>query len=130
MDRDSHYRSLLVLTLLGVGFLLLPNVVVACGLPPKPTVLQAYDESDVVIIARAISVEKLSDQSEKPMIGTLVSSTTMQVEKVFKGNLRAGDKIVFGQGNGIWCTWVFDEDDIGKEYLFYLNSPAKDEKLW
>jgi hypothetical protein len=130
MDRDSHCRSLLVLTLLGVGFLLLPNVVVACALGPKPTVLQAYDESDVVIIARAVSVEKLSDQSEKPRLATLVTSTTVQVEKVFKGNLRAGDKIVFGQGNGLRCTWVFYEDAIGKEYLFYLNSPAQDEKLW
>jgi hypothetical protein len=130
MDRDYHYRSLLVLTLLGLGFLLLPNVVVACALAPKPTVLQAYEESDVVIIARAVSVEKLSDQSERPRLATLVTSTTMQVEKVFKGNLRAGDKIVFGQGNGLRCTWVFYEDAIGKEYLFYLNSPAQDEKLW
>jgi hypothetical protein len=130
MYRDSRYRSLLVLTFFGVALLLFPNLVVACARAPKPTVLQAYDESDVVVIARAISVEKLSDQSEKPMIGTLVSSTAMQVEKVFKGNLRAGDKIVFGQGNGIRCTWVFYEDDIGKEYLFYLNSPPKGEKLW
>ena len=126
---DSHYRSLLVLPLLGLAFLLLPNVVIACVRAPKPTVLQAYDESDVVVIARAISVEKLSDQSEKPMTGTLVRSTTMEVEKVFKGNLRVGDKIVFGQGNGIRCTWVFYEDDVGKEYLFYLDSPPKNE-LW
>ncbi len=130
MYGDSRYQSLLVLTLLGVAFLPLPNMVVACALASKPTVLQAYDESDVVVIARAISVEKLSDQSEKPMTGTLVSSTTMEVEKVFKGNLRVGDKMVFGQGNGIRCTWVFYEDDIGKEYLFYLDSPSKDEKLW
>lgn len=128
--RDSCYRFLLVLTLLGVAFLLLPNMVVACARASKPTVLQAYDGSDVVIIGRAISVEKLSDQSQKPMTGTLVSSTTMEVEKVFKGKLRIGDEIVFGQGNGIRCTWVFYEEDIGKEYLFYLSSPAGGERLW
>ncbi len=130
MCRDSRYLSLFVLPLLGVAFLLLPNIVVACARASKPTVLQAYDGSDVVVIARAISVEKLSDQSQKPMTGTLVSSTTMEVEKVFKGKLRVGDKMVFGQGNGIGCTWVFYEEDIGKEYLFYLNSPAGDERLW
>ncbi len=85
MHRDSHNQCLLFLTLFGVAFLLLPDAVVACALPPKPTVLQAYDESDVVVIARAVSMEKLSDQSEKPMLGTFVTSTTMEVKKVFQG---------------------------------------------
>lgn len=113
-----------------VAFLLLPNLVLACVRSSKPTVLQAYYESEVVVIARAISVEKLSDQSEKPMTGTLVRTITMEVEKVFKGNVRVGDKMVFGQGDGIRCTWVFYGNEIGKEYLFYLNSPPKHEKLW
>jgi hypothetical protein len=130
MPVDSRYEFLLVLTFLGVAFLLFPDMVVACARAPKPTVLQAYNDSEVVAIARAISVEKLSDESQKPMIGTLVTSTRMEVEKVYKGNLRVGDKMVFGQGNGTHCTWVFDESDIGKQYLFYLNSPSKDQKLW
>lgn len=127
---DSRNQSLLVLTLLAAAFLMLPDAVVACALASKSTVLQAYDNSDVVVIARAISAEKLSDQSEKPMTGTFVRTITMEVQKVFKGNVRAGDKMVFGQGNGIGCTWVFYEDDIGKDYLFYLNAPRNDEKLW
>lgn len=123
-------RSLLLLPVLGVAFLLLPTIVVACALPKKPTVLQAFDESDVVVIARAISVEKGADLLQTPIIGTPVTATTMQVEKVFKGNLRVDDKIVFGQGNGIRCTWVFREEDIGDEYLFYLDSPPAGETLW
>ncbi|MBC8029917.1 MAG: carboxypeptidase regulatory-like domain-containing protein [Pyrinomonadaceae bacterium] len=83
-----------------------------------------------MVIARAISFEKVSDQSELPIIGTRVLTTTMEVEKVFKGKLRVGDKMVFGQGNGIRCTHVFYEDDVGKEYLFYLHWPPKDENLW
>jgi hypothetical protein len=66
MYGDSRCQFLLVLMLLGVAFLLLPKMVVACAIAPKPTVLQAYEESDVVIIARAISVERLNEQSEKP----------------------------------------------------------------
>ena len=99
MYRDSRYRSLLVTTF-GGAFLLLPTIVVACAIPPKPTVLEAYDDSDVVIVARAISVERLSDMAPS---GTFVSSTTMELKKVFKGNLSVGDKMVFGQGNGIRC---------------------------
>ena len=123
-------RSLLVLPVLAVAFLLLPSIVVACALPTKPTVLQAFDESDVVIIARAISVEKGADLLQTPIIGTPVTATTMQVEKVFKGKLQVGDKIVFGQGNSIRCTWVFREEDIGNEYLFYLDAPPAGETLW
>ncbi len=130
MYRDAHHRSLLVLTLLAAVFLLLPNLVAACARAPTPTVLQAYEDSDIVVVARAISVEKLSDQTEMPLIGTRVLSTTMEVQKVFKGRLRVGDEMVFGQGNNIQCTWVFYEDVIGKEYLFYLESPPRDEKLW
>jgi hypothetical protein len=51
------------------------------------------------------------------------------VLKVFKGNLKVGDKMVFGQGNSIRCTWVFYEGDVGEEYLFYLETPPDDE-LW
>src|SRR5688572_30962055 len=67
-------------------------------------------------------MEKLSDQTEMPLINTRVTSTTMEVVKVFKGNLRVGEKMVFGQGNSIRCTWVFHEDALGSEYLFYLTS--------
>ena len=129
MHSDSHYRSLLVLTLSGLAFLLLPSIVVACAIGPKPTVFDAYEKADVVVIARAISVEMLSDQPMPPS-GSLVSSTTMEVQKVFKGKLRVGDKMVFGQGLGLSCTWVFRENDIGKEYLFYLDSPSSSDELW
>jgi hypothetical protein len=48
----------------------------------------------------------------------------MEVQRVFKGNLSIGHKMPFGHGNGIRCTQVFYEKDVGKEYLFYLHNPA------
>jgi len=113
-----------------LGLLLVPRTAAGCAILPKPTVLDAYKNADVVVIARVISVEKVSDTSPIPINGSRVLSTMMEVQKVFKGNLRAGDKITFGQGNGIRCTWVFYEENIGKEYLFYLQNPAKDSRLW
>lgn len=130
MSRNSRRRVLFLLTLLGFPVLLLPNIVVACARAPKPTILQAYQDSDVVLIARAISVEKVSDELKVPIIGTRVLSTTMEVEKVFKGKLQVGDKMVFGQGNSIHCTWVFHEDTVDKKYLFYLTAPPKGYTLW
>ena len=113
-----------------LGMLLVPRIAAGCVLTPKPTVLEAYNDADVVVIVRAISVEKVSDPSSIPMHGSRVVSTMMEVQKVFKGNLGIGSKMTFGQGNGIRCTWVFYEDDVGKEYLFYLQKPPEEPNLW
>jgi len=78
---------------ISLGVLLVPRIAAGCVIMAKPTVLDAYKNADVVVIARAISVEHVSDQSETPLNASRVLSTTMEVEKVFKGNLRIGDKM-------------------------------------
>ena len=96
----------------------------ACTCPNAPTVLDAYERADLVIIARIVSVQKEAQSSQKmvlPLYG--VESTTMLVEKVYKGNVRIGEKLAFGQGQGSDCIWAFGEKDIGHRYLFYLNKP-------
>ena len=113
-----------------LGILFVPQIAAGCALMPKPTVLDAYNDADVVVVARAISVEKGSDPSLLPANGSRVVSTMMEVQKVFKGNLSVGSKMTFGQGNGIRCTWVFYEDDVGKEYLFYLQKQPEDPNVW
>lgn len=96
----------------------------ACSCGPRPTVLDSYDRSDVVIIVRAISVEKAEDTNERHYVDG-VRSATMVVERVFKGNLKVRDELVFGQGGGADCIWTFDEKSIGRQFLFYLNTPDK-----
>lgn len=105
----------------------------ACTCGPQPTVLEAFDEADEVVIARVISVEKVlkadakgaKDDDEEDQF----RSATMIIEKVFKGKLKVRDEIVFGQGNGANCIWVFDEESIGAESLLYLMRPEKLAKL-
>jgi len=102
-------------------------------------VLDSFDGSDVVIIVRAISVEKAEDTDERHYVDG-VRSATMVVERVFKGNLKVDDELVFGQGGGADCIWTFKETSVGEEFLFYVNSPQKfsdrsflpsaDPKLW
>ena len=122
-------RTVLLLAV-SLGLLLVPRIATGCAIPPKPTVLDAYEDADVVVIARAISVEKVGDGSPIPINGSRVLSTIMEVQKVFKGNLSTGDKLTFGQGNGIRCTRVFYEEDIGKDFLFYLQKPPPDSTVW
>lgn len=101
----------------------------ACSCGRQPTVLDAYNHADVVVIVRAVSVEKVGPE-KTALKGQMsngenyvdgVKSTTMSVEQVFKGNLKVGDKMVFAQGGGADCIWTFNEEDIGKKFLFYLK---------
>lgn len=98
----------------------------ACSCAAKPTVLEQYDLASVIIITKAVSVEK----AEKAPGHSGVRSTKMIVEKVFKGNLKLGDEITFAQGGGADCIWTFDEKDIDKQFLFYLNPTGKGSEIW
>ena len=121
----------------------------ACTCGRQPTVLEAFDKSDVVIIARVLSVERVrpSDKSEDDKSEETandgeqdssagqedidqyyvdgIRSATMVVEKVFKGNLKVRDEIVFGQGGGADCIWTFNEKSVGGQLLLYLVTPEK-----
>jgi hypothetical protein len=105
--------------------LIVRDSVRACSCGPRPTVLDSYDSSDVVIITRLLSVEKVKDTDDRRYVGG-VRSSTMVVEKVFKGNLKVNDQMVFGQGGGADCIWTFKEEWVGDQFLFYLRTPRKD----
>lgn len=115
----------LLLSIFACAFLLITaQTASACSCGRRPTVLESFDESDEVVIVRVISVEKVADTGERHYVDG-VRSTTMIVEKVFKGNLKIRDEIVFGQGGGADCIWTFDEKSVGHQFLFYLNRPEK-----
>src|SRR5262245_743055 len=92
------------LTLVGLVPLTGIQVAHACSCGPRPTVLDSYDSSDVVAILRVASVEKAGDNYVDG-----VRSATLVVEKVFKGNLKVNDQVVFAQGGGADCVWTFNE---------------------
>jgi hypothetical protein len=123
-------RHITLLFRTSFSLLLFSGIAAACVIVPKLTVLEAYNQADVVIVARAISITKVDDKEPVPLNTSRVLTTTMEVQKVYKGNLKVGDKITFGQGNGIRCTQVFDEDVVGTEYVFYLERPPAGETLW
>ncbi len=122
----------------------------ACSCGSKPTVLDEFESSELVVAAKLVSVEKIlkvpAEKAQKDADGNEteadeenddnetgkaehyvndVKSSTMRVEKVYKGNVKVGDILTFAQGGGADCIWTFDEDYIGSEYLFYLGNPSK-----
>jgi len=134
--RSSFLRLLLVLS----SLLLTATAqnVLACQCGAQRTVLDEFDASDEVVILRALSVEKVLSTENQWYVDN-VRSTRLIVEKVFKGKLKIGEEIVFGQGGGADCIWTFDDESVGGQFLFYLRRPenldrtylpSKDPGLW
>ncbi len=117
--------QLVFLSILSCAFLLsAAQTANACSCGVRPNVLEAFDESDEVVIGKVLSVEKVRVQDKEYYVDG-VRSATLIVEKVFKGKLKVRDEIVFGQGGGADCIWTFDEKVVGHQYLFYLSRPEK-----
>ena len=101
----------------------------ACSCGGSPTVLDSFNWAEVVVVVSAVSVEKAEPEktaapgrmSDGENYVDGVKSTTMRVEQVFKGGLKVGEEMIFGQGGGADCVWTFSEQDIGKKFLFYLK---------
>src|SRR5262245_40230012 len=87
-----------------------PTLACSCG--SARTVLEDFEWAGVVVIAQMISVEKSATAPGR------ISSTRMIVEKSFKGSLKPGDEMVFAQGGGADCIWMFSEESIGRRFLF------------
>lgn len=108
----------------------------ACSCISPPPVADAYEDADFVIFTKIVSVEKTEkaapegEMSDGENYVDGVKSTRMLVERVYKGSLKVGDEITFGQGGGGDCVWTFSEKQIGQHFLFYLNSRKKNPAIW
>lgn len=104
-----------------VFFLIVPRAALACGCYPITTVVDDYEKADLVIIARMKSVTKGPNRFYSD-----ISHVTMTVEKVFKGDTKAGAELTIGQGEAtLDCSWQFSADEVGETYLLYLYQPEK-----
>jgi hypothetical protein len=132
----SHLRHLMLLAAVCAALCGAAREAHACSCGPRPTVLEAFEQSDHVVVTKAIAIEKsekaappggMSD-GENYVAG--VKATRMRVERAYKGNLKVGDELTFGQGGGADCIWTFDEEAIGQQFLFYLIPLNKGQKVW
>lgn len=110
----------------------------ACKCTNDNSVLGNFEQAKFVVIANAISVEEepkvetiYSGSEEIKETKFVVKSTKMVVEKVYKGDLKVGDEMIFGQGgDGGSCLRDFDKDVVGNKFLLYLDSKEKKPKIW
>lgn len=101
----------------------------ACSCAPKPTVLDEFERSAIVVTTRLAAVEKVRG-NDREYILRRDPFLTMIVTKVYKGNVRPGQSLKFAQGNGIGCIKTYDESDAEREYLHYLDSPTKGNAIF
>ena len=113
---------LIVLAAFGTG------KVLACSCMVSGTVDYEYRKAANVVVLKAIAIEKTEKEPPRLVNYGGIKQTTLTVEKVYKGTLKVGEKLVFAQGGGADCVWTFTEESIGKEYLFYLGAGPIDNK--
>ena len=81
-------------------------------------VSEAFEKAETII---TVTVMSISEQESLVDHGTV----KVRVEKVFKGEVKAGEVLSFWQGMNADCLWGFTNENIGKSYLFYLGKPTK-----
>ena len=115
--RNRFVPLLLVLfTFLAAG-----QTVLACVCPGGDnSTLGKFESARFVVVNKIISVNKQ----------TAVQTVTTIVEKVYKGDLKAGDEMIFGQVENADCWMEFQEGDVGAKFLFYLKPSRKKSKYW
>lgn len=101
----------------------------ACSCGGAGNVLESFESASNVVIVKAVSVEKVGKDEELSRVDG-VKSTKMVVEKVFKGKLKVNDEMTFAQGGGADCVWTFNEESIGRRFLFYLDKGDKNRAVW
>jgi hypothetical protein len=101
----------------------------ACSCAGSSAVDIEFETTPNVVILKVQSVEKYQEGETGYGVDGIKQSR-LTVEKNFKGNLKIGQELMFAQGGGADCVWTFDAEDIGREYLFYLDSKPAKGKLW
>lgn len=120
----SIKKSVFAIVFFTALFFIGQQSVFACSCMATPTVLDAFDSSKLVVVTKLVSVEKVREKEGEYDI-EYIKSAKMVVEKVYKGNVKVGDELIFAQGGGADCVWTFDEEWVGDKFLFYVGASSK-----
>jgi hypothetical protein len=109
-----------------VAILLQTSASFACTCGPSVSVLDEYERAQLVVIARVTAIQ-MYEQKQMETYGE-DGRAQLVIEKVYKGDARAGDALSFAQGSGVDCAWRFSDEMIGQRSLMYLNTPRPGSK--
>ena len=105
------------------------NNALACSCSFTVPVDLEFSGAQNVAILEVQAVEKYVE-GEKGFGSDKIKQSRLTVRKVFKGNLKVGQEIIFPQGGGADCIWTFDEQSVGTEFLFYLSAKPIKNNIW
>lgn len=95
-----------------------------CSCSERPTIVRQLDDgyTKVVVTGRIESVHKIREEGEYP--AGAYRSATLLVEKVYMGNVKAGDRLLLAQGHNASCGFTWTDESVGQRWLFYLPKPS------
>ena len=106
--------------------LILPvKIASACLCGPVPTVLDAYDAADEVLIVRVLSVPTVQEKATASSELDNSRLTIVRIERVYKGTANVGDEFSLRPSGPSGCGRNFAQDSVNNEFLFYLKTPDK-----
>ena len=102
----------------------------ACSCLPVPSVQDEFARSEVVVHVRLERTVGAKTDAELFAQPAAHHKAMMRVERVFKGDLTAGQPIEIAQGHGSFCGYFFSEEHKGQEYLLYLDASNPETKVF
>lgn len=100
----------------------------SCSRLQADNVERSFGESSNVAVFRVKGLNKYKEGEKRSGLSNYNGenkSAVLTVEKVYKGVLKSGEETIFS--NEGFCSFTFDEADIGRGYLFYLDKPYNGE---
>ncbi len=128
MKNLFSFKQISIVLLIAFAFLFSANFAKACSCV-SPSLDSAIEDSANIVMLKLQAVEKYQER-EKGYGVDGIKQSKLTVEKVFKGNLKVGQELIFTQGGGTDCVWTFFEARVGTEYLFFLGKQPSKNALW
>jgi len=94
----------------------------ACSCIERQAQDKEFNSSENVLIGRIVD-SPAPNPREEDVLAQDSGSTVVVVEKVYKGNLKAGDRFTISNGDGVSCAYTFGQSFVGQTWLFYLGKP-------
>lgn len=125
------FRLLLHAVLIWAAITLAGDTSFACSCGGKPTVLDAYDRANAVVVVRVVHIEPFKDDDPETAMKNVgdYGIATLVVEKAYKGRLRVNEQFSFGSYPNAACFWSFRKETAGRKFLLYLSS-FKESDAW
>ena len=103
----------------------------ACSCAADPTAQVEFGRSAVVVRVRLERTVGAKTDAELFAAPEAMHRAVMRVESVYKGDsLIAGRSIEVAQGHGSFCGWFFSEEDLGREFLLYMDAANTETKVF